>query len=1514
MNNIRFTNNVDIGEYLFLVGPTGPYITDAQRRVVNQLQLQSTLVSAAADGVLDANNNWSGINTFALPIYATGGMKTNTIGNYSSLLGDNALTIDSGQNIGFVNVPSSAREPTEDAHLATKKYVDSVTPVSSYLLYLNKTDTFGATGATGATETFSVFSPIQNISVDISNTTICDISNNKYLIGGFYNNISNLQFGSSIPAGIWVLRFYTSCPTLDDAEHTTIKFELYKDNTLIAESAQSDLISVISPVIGSYSTDIIAPLIDLTGNTTIGIKMYAVSNENSRSITTHYQSPSHYSTLQTPTTVQVATNILSTNNIWAGSNQFNSTIEGTIASSIQIKTTATDATTLYPLFVNNTITGYKSLYTDIVAPNISYNATTGVLNANINATNITGANITANFIGATGIVATNITCANITATNIATPLMQATVLTGQSIYANTITGATNIATPLMQATVLTGQSIYANTITGATNIATPLLQAMRITGQSIYANTITGQSIYITNIFEQKIENGSTVQYGYQNNINGFRNSYFGYQAGAGGSTEQDVVAVGYQAGYTGQYSQSVAIGSQSGQYNQCTGAVAIGYRAGYSGQYSYSVAIGFQSGYDNQGTSTVAIGSQSGQYRQRTDAVAIGSNAGQIDQGLGAVALGGNAGQNGQQHYTVAIGSNAGYTNQDSNAVAIGAYAGYKNQGDASVAIGAYAGGNQSLHSVAIGSYSNAGPGSVCMGYSSGNTNNLGFAVAMGYFAGAKSQGAYAVAVGVRAGETNQGQYAVAIGSNAGQTGQGANAIAIGANAGQTNQGSNSIAIGSNINCTVANSIYLNATSSLVSAATSGAFYVNPVRSSVGVSGGVLLYDDNTKEIARNPNVYYLNNGYLCNNTPAGITQAGIQLKALTNDGGYMNLFHATTATNTITNGNFIDVSGSFIIRRDKYPYMLSMLDFDASGNAFFNKTTDGSSDPTLTIKNSTNDNNKISFIPYSGAGAYNPIVQLSDKLIFSSNGVGASNIVLTTHSGTSSGIRISSDKVVLGYGGGSIIPTNNITIDATGINLNGAVGCDNINANGLITTGGNLQLTGGTAIVYSGTPTTNLQLQGPQAATTYGIKMFVGTPSTEEAMNIIPTGTGTTSLITMKQPTTIETNITANLPSMTIKQYGNLQSINFTPIAATGTAVNPICVVPTPPGTSKVSIISSNGEGDVDARFALTVNSTTTVGIRMGPVSMVMGAGGTAMNPANYLAFTGTTVVFECNTTLPTIQGAYALLAGDDSSTKIATTAWVQTAIPLGTSATANMVKLQNTGTGTIYLVMASASSGPSVDLLTDAQSGGGATYNCATNTADINITGTATHVAGGLAGQILFQSAPNTTAKLANGTSGYILKSNGSTSDPSWTADIVGNAGTATNVAGGSSGQILYQSAPNTTTFSSSFSYSSTTTTLTVGSVNTTSDYRIKQNVQPITDNIDALNPVAYYNTHTKRQDFGFIAHEVQEHFPMLVSGEKDGPVNQSINYIGIISILVAEIQELKKKVDMLMSNKV
>ena len=77
------------------------------------------------------------------------------------------------------------------------------------------------------------------------------------------------------------------------------------------------------------------------------------------------------------------------------------------------------------------------------------------------------------------------------------------------------------------------------------------------------------------------------------------------------------------------------------------------------------------------------------------------------------------------------------------------------------------------------------------------------------------------------------------------------------------------------------------------------------------------------------------------------------------------------------------------------------------------------------------------------------------------------------------------------------------------------------------------------------------------------------------------------------------------------------------------------------------------------------------------------------------------------------------------------------------------------------------------------------------------------------------------------------------------------------------------------------------------------NNTSDYRIKSNIQPINANIDLLNPISYDNKLTNSKDMGFIAHEVQEIIPELVHGEKDGQDYQSINYIGMIPILVKEV---------------
>jgi hypothetical protein len=83
-------------------------------------------------------------------------------------------------------------------------------------------------------------------------------------------------------------------------------------------------------------------------------------------------------------------------------------------------------------------------------------------------------------------------------------------------------------------------------------------------------------------------------------------------------------------------------------------------------------------------------------------------------------------------------------------------------------------------------------------------------------------------------------------------------------------------------------------------------------------------------------------------------------------------------------------------------------------------------------------------------------------------------------------------------------------------------------------------------------------------------------------------------------------------------------------------------------------------------------------------------------------------------------------------------------------------------------------------------------------------------------------------------------------------------------------------------------------------------TTSDYRMKNNVQPLetTKTVELLKPVEY-DLSGGKHDMGFLAHEVQEIFPFLVEGEKDGENFQSLNYNGFIALLVKEIQNLKKE---------
>jgi hypothetical protein len=106
-----------------------------------------------------------------------------------------------------------------------------------------------------------------------------------------------------------------------------------------------------------------------------------------------------------------------------------------------------------------------------------------------------------------------------------------------------------------------------------------------------------------------------------------------------------------------------------------------------------------------------------------------------------------------------------------------------------------------------------------------------------------------------------------------------------------------------------------------------------------------------------------------------------------------------------------------------------------------------------------------------------------------------------------------------------------------------------------------------------------------------------------------------------------------------------------------------------------------------------------------------------------------------------------------------------------------------------------------------------------------------------------------------------------------------------------------------------------------TTTATAYNTSSDYRLKENIVPLTGAADRLNQLQVHRFNfiadPEHTVDGFLAHEAQAVVPECVTGEKDAvddkgnPVYQGIDQSKLVPLLTAALQEALTEIESLMA---
>ena len=209
---------------------------------------------------------------------------------------------------------------------------------------------------------------------------------------------------------------------------------------------------------------------------------------------------------------------------------------------------------------------------------------------------------------------------------------------------------------------------------------------------------------------------------------------------------------------------------------------------------------------------------------------------------------------------------------------------------------------------------------------------------------------------------------------------------------------------------------------------------------------------------------------------------------------------------------------------------------------------------------------------------------------------------------------------------------------------------------------------------------------------------------------------------------------------------------------------------------GTAWITIGGSGG-GDAETSAPLSQFAATTSAQLAGVMSNETGSGLLVFNDSPTLvtpalgtpsALVGTNISGTASSFTASNVTTNANLTGHITSTG--------NAAVLGSFTSAQLKAALTNETGSGAAVFAESPALVTPALGTPAS---GNLANCTFPTLNQDTTGQAADLTGGLGGQIPYQSAANTTAFLANGSSGQVLTSGGTTAAPTWTTNAAGDA---------------------------------------------------------------------------------------------------------------------------------------